>query len=167
MAKNVLGIHLAIFHPSKFLMINHDKSFHIGQKKWQKMFLEFTWKFFIPANRSAISLRISSVSTDLPFTCIAPRIPLKRSKLKHPNACTGPQSMTRSFKWQWKCIFGVTTFSPYSFSNLSPNLTNSRSALIMSVLNRTGVQRYWRARTNVCQHLKWVSGNRSFKQNME
>ena len=144
-------------------MINH----FISGKKWQKMFLEFTWKFFIPANRSAISLRISSVSTDLPFTCIAPRIPLKRSKLKHPNACTGPQSMTRSFKWQWKCIFGVTTFSPYSFSNLSPNLTNSRSALIMSVLNRTGVQRYWRARTNVCQHLKWVSGNRSFKQNME
>ena len=126
----------------------------ISGKKWQQMFLEFIWKFYSPTNRLAISLRISSVSTDLPFTCIVPRIPWKRSKLKHQNACTGPQSMTRSFKWQRRCIFGVTTFSPYSFSNLSPNLTNSRSALIMSVLDRTGVQRYWRARTNVCHHLK-------------
>ena len=44
-------------------------------------------------NRPARSLHISCISIDLPFTCIAPRIPLNHSKLKHQNACTGPQSM--------------------------------------------------------------------------
>ena len=118
-------------------------------------------------NWPANSLRMSCTSTDLPLNCILPRIPWKRSKLKHQKACTGPQSITHSFKWQWRCIFGVTNFFPYNCSIFLPNFTKSRLALTISVLDKIGQQMYWQARTNVCQHLKWLSGSKSLLQNKE
>ena len=84
---------------------------------WVKNGIKLSWKslgnFTSQTNRPARSLRINCTSTDLPLTCMLPRIAVKRSKLKHQNAWTGPQSITQSFKWQWRCMFGVTDFLPY------------------------------------------------------
>ena len=82
-----------------------------------KNFLEF----HIQTNCTARSWCMSCTLTDLPFTCISPIIPLKRLKLKHQKAWTGPQSITHSFKWQWRCMFGVTYFLPYSRWDDSPH----------------------------------------------
>ena len=133
---------------------------------WFKNGVKLFWKslgnFTSRTNRPARSLRINCTSADLPLSCMLPRIPLK-----HQIAWTGPQSITQSFKWQWRCIFGVTDYLPNNFLKRSPNSTKSRSVLRLLVLDKTGDVKYWHARTNVCQHLLWSSSRRPLKQNVE
>lgn len=122
------------------------------------------WKLW--RKRESINFLISRSSKDLLSMGTLPIMPLYLSKLKHQKPCTGPWSITMPYKWQWRCIFGVTDFLPY-ISNSLQNFTRSMSAFCRSVVLTVHWRKYLQVKTKVCQHRRWLSPITSLRANTE